>query len=82
MQDATATLAPDEHIRRLEEALAEYSVRYGLTERARRLFQEGAQPVGETKRERAALTGGASLFRRDLLAVPALSGSFDTRGSS
>lgn len=41
MDAAAAVSALEKYIRRLEEALADYAARYGLTERARALLVEG-----------------------------------------
>ena len=52
MIDTAAQDGARAYIVRLEEALAEYALRYGLTERARVLFQEGATTANRMRSER------------------------------
>ena len=48
MTNSEALARASAYIGRLEEALAEYALRFGLTERARALFNEGPfTPLGE-----------------------------------
>lgn len=45
MTDTEALARADARVALLEEALAEYAARYGLTERARALFRKGSEEI-------------------------------------
>jgi hypothetical protein len=53
MGDAAALARMQAQIVRLEETLAEYVLRYGLTDRARELFREAAAGGNEAGRTQA-----------------------------
>lgn len=48
MKDSATLALAEARIIRLEEALAEYAMHYGPTERTRALFREGASKDGAT----------------------------------
>jgi hypothetical protein len=78
MIDAAAQGRTQAYIARLEEALAEYALRYGLTERARLVFQEGATPASRTISERGLLVGDTC---PSASAPPAAEGTRSGRGA-